>query len=172
MNNSSNTKPPVPIDKHHILDDFDCGVPELYKYLKSYSYQNHQSRGARTYVITLDNKVIGYYSLAYGSVETNEVPPRVRKDLGRYPVPVMILARLAVDRSQRGKGLGWGLVRDALSRTLQAADIAGLRAVLVYAKDERDKAFCRKFDFASSLLDNFYLYLLVKDFRKTLQALS
>lgn len=101
MKNSTKPNPPVPIEKYHILDDFDCGVPALNKYLKSYAYQNHRSGGARTYVIARENKVIGYYSLAYGSVEVDEVPSRIREGMGRYPVPVIVLARLAVDKKKK-----------------------------------------------------------------------
>lgn len=166
MKNSSKPNRPVPIEKYHDLDNFDCGVPALNKYLKSYAYQNHRSGGARTYVTALNNKVIGYYSLAYGSVEIDETPPRVRKGLGRYPVPVMVLARLAVDMNEKRKGLGWGL------RTLQAADIAGLRAVLVHAKDEQAKAFYQRFDFVPFPVDDFHLYLLIKDIRNTIHKLT
>ena len=111
---------------------------------------------------------MGYYSLAYGAVEASETPPRIKKGLGRYPIPVMVLTRLAVDLSVKGKGLGAGLLRDALIRTLQAADIAGLRAVVVHTKDEKVKSFYTKFGFVSSPLHESHLYLLVKDIRSTL----
>ncbi len=172
MNDSTKPNSPVPIEKQHALDDFDCGVPALNKYLKSYALQNHRAGGARTYVTTCENKVVGYYSLAYGSVNVDEVPPRILEGLGRYPIPVMILARLAVDLDEKGKGLGAGLLRDALARTLQAADIAGLRAVLVHAKDEQAKAFYQRFGFMPSPINEWYLYLLVKDLRKSLQELT
>ena len=172
MNDSTKPHSPVPIEKQHVLEDFDCGVPALNKYLKSYALQNHRAGGARTYVTTRENKVVGYYSLAYGSVNVDEVPPRVREGLGRYPVPVMVLARLAVDLNEKGKGLGAGLLRDALVRTIQAADIAGLRAVLVHAKDEPAKAFYQRFGFVSSPVDEFHLYMMMKDIRKSLRELT
>jgi GNAT superfamily N-acetyltransferase len=167
MKNSPN--PPIPIGKQHVLDRFDCGIAALNKYLKSYALQNHRAGGARTYVITSECRVVGYYSLAYGSVEVNKAPDRVREGLGRYPIPVMVLARLAVDKSEKGKGLGWGLLRDALARTLKASEIAGLRAVLVNAKDEHAKAFYQQYGFISSPVEEFNLYLLIKDLRKTVQ---
>jgi predicted N-acetyltransferase YhbS len=172
MNDSCKPNLPIPLEKQHALDDFDCGIPALNKYLKSYAFQNHRAGGARTYVTTRNNQVVGYYSLAYGSVEVNEVPPRVREGLGHYPVPVMILARLAVDLGEKGKGLGSGLLRDALARTIQAADIAGLRAVLVHAKNEQSKAFYQRFGFVPSPMDEFHLYMMVKDIRKSLQELT
>ncbi|RJP28473.1 MAG: GNAT family N-acetyltransferase [Candidatus Omnitrophota bacterium] len=172
MNDSAKPNSPVPIETHHSLDDFDCGVPALNKYLKSYALQNHRAGGARTYITTRENKVVGYYSLAYGSVSVDEAPPRVREGLGRYPVPVMVLARLAVDLGEKGKGLGAGLLRDALARTIQAADIAGLRALLVHAKDERAKAFYQRFGFTPYPVDEFHLYLLMKDLKKTMRELK
>ena len=111
-------------------------------------------------------RVVGYYALAYGSVEPQVAPARVRKGLARHPIPVMVLARLAVDRSEQGRGLGEGLLKDALLRTLQAADIAGLRAVVVHAKDETARAFYERFDFVRSPIDEYHLMLLMKDLRK------
>jgi GNAT superfamily N-acetyltransferase len=166
--NDSKPSSPVPLDKQHVLDEFDCGVPALNKYLKNYALQNHFAGGARTYVTVRNGQVIGYYSLAYGSVQVDKTPPRVRAGLGRYPVPVMILTRLAIDLTEKGKGLGAELLRDALIRTLQAAEIAGLRAVVVHAKDESAKAFYQRFGFVPSPLHEFHLFLLLKDIRKTM----
>ncbi|MDP8244927.1 MAG: GNAT family N-acetyltransferase [Candidatus Hinthialibacter antarcticus] len=168
MSDSRKPNPPVPIEKFHVLDDFDCGVPALNKYLKSYAFQNHRAGGARTYVTTRDHQVVGFYSLAYGSTKVDDSPPRIREGLGRYPIPVIVLTRLAVDLNEKGKGLGAGLLRDALIRTLQAADIAGLRAVLVHAKDEQAKAFYQRFGFVSSPVNEFHLFMMVKDIRKTM----
>ncbi len=90
------------------------------------------------------------------------------KGLAAHPVPVIILARLAVDRSEKGKGLGAGLIKDALLRTVQAADIVGCRAVMVHAKDEAAKAFYQRFGFGPSPTDPFRLFLLLKDVRASL----
>ena len=95
-----------------------------------------------------------------------EAPPRVTKGLARHPVPVMLLARLAVDRAARGQGLGAILLHDALRRTLQAADIVGIRAVIVHAKGDDAKRFYEHFDFDLSPTDAYYLFLLIKDLRK------
>ena len=105
---------------------------------------------AKTYVATKNNIVVGYYSLSFGSVYHNEAPQRVIKGLAKHPIPIMLLARLAVDEKEKKQGIGKGLLKDALLRTLQSADIGGLRAVLVHAKDENAKRFYEKFGFESS----------------------
>lgn len=109
--------------------------------------------------------MIGYYTLASGSVSRDDVPPRVAKGLGRYPVPITILARLAVDLSERGKGLGQGLLKDALLRALQASELVGSRAVVVHAKDQAAAEFYRRYQFDPSPLNEFHLYLLMKEIR-------
>ena len=157
---------PEPIAKAHDLQAFDCGVPALNDYLKKYALLNHQSRSARTYVATRGARVIGYYTLAAGSVARSRVPSRVAKGLGQYPVPVILLARLAVDHTEKGKGLGKGLLKDALLRIMQAADIVGSRAVPVHAKDPEAAAFYREFGFEASPVDDSHLFLLMKDLRK------
>ena len=157
---------PVPLTRRHNHGSFDCGSEPLNTYLKQFAWANQQAGAARTYVATYGHRVVGYYMLAYGSVEHEQASPRVRKGLARHPIPVMVLARLAVDRSHQGQGLGKGLLRDALLRTLQAADIAGLRAVLVHAKDENAKEFYSRFGFEPSPVDEFHLMLLLKDLRK------
>ena len=110
--------------------------------------------------------MIGYYSLAVGAVAPTDAPTRVTKGLARHPVPVMLLARLAVDRTEKGRGLGAALLHDALARTLQAADIAGIRAMIVHAKDDAARRFYEHFDFDPSPTDPYHLYLLIKDLRK------
>ena len=120
---------------------------------------------AREYVSLCEDLIAGYYSLAYGSVEPEKAPPRLTKGLARHPVPVMLLARLAVDRRFRGRSLGSELLRDALLRTLAAADIAGLRAVIVDAKDEPARRFYQRYGFESFPGDPLRLALLVKDAR-------
>ena len=111
-------------------------------------------------------RVVGYYSLAVGAVAHAAAPTRIVKGLARHPVPVMLLARLAVDNSMKGKGLGASLLYDALARTLQAADIAGIRAIIVHAKNDDARRFCEHFDFEPSPTDFYHLFLLIKDLRK------
>lgn len=121
---------------------------------------------AQTYVATSGDRVVGYYSLAVGAVTHAEAPVRVAKGLARHPIPVMLLARLAVEQSAKGRGLGAALLHDALARTLQAADIAGIRALLVHAKNDEARRFYEHFDFDPSPTDDYHLYLLIKELRK------
>lgn len=154
---------PVPLDASHDRAAFDCGVGPLNDYLHKYAVQNQQNRSARTYVATRGSRVVGYYTLAAGSVSRADTPDRVAKGLANHPVPVILLARLAVDRSEQGQGLGKGLLKDALRRVIQAADLIGCRALLVHAKDESAKAFYEKFGFVPSPTHPLHLFLLVKD---------
>ena len=166
MTNQPPLNKPVPIDKSYDIDSFDCGIEPLNNYLKKYALQNHLSCAARTYVATRGNEVVGFYTLAYGSVDHAEAPKRVVKGLARHPIPVILLARLAVSLEEKGCGLGKGLLKDALLRTAQAADIAGLRAVLVHSKNDIAKSFYQKFGFISSPINEYTLFLLIKDLKK------
>jgi GNAT superfamily N-acetyltransferase len=114
--------------------------------------------------------VAGFYSLAAGSVHKGEAPERVAKGVPSHPIPVVLLARLAVDREFQGLGVGKGLLRDALLRVSSAADIIGIRALLVHAKDERAERFYSQFGFCASPTDPLHLMLLMKDLRRTLEA--
>jgi GNAT superfamily N-acetyltransferase len=107
--------------------------------------------------------------LTTGSVHKHESPLRIAKGLANHPIGVVLLARLAVDRTQQGKGLGKALLLDALSRIEEAADIVGVRAVLVHAIDDAAKAFYRHFEFEESTVDPYQLMLLLKDLRKAIQ---
>jgi hypothetical protein len=156
---------PAPLDKSHDTSSFDCGVPPLNEYLRRYALVNHQNRSARTYVTVKENRIAGYYTLANGSVSRTEVPPRVAQGLGNYPVPITLLARLAVDISEKGEGVGRGLLKDAVLRAYQASDLVGSRAIVTHAKDEGARAFYERFQFAPSPLNEFHLYLLMKDVR-------
>ncbi len=154
--------------REHDRSQFDCGVPALNDFLKQFALQNQKKDGSRTYVATRENRVIGYYTLAYSSVGVDDAPPTVRAGLGRYPIPVLLMARLAVDLSEKGTGLGKGLLRDAILKVPQAAEIAGLRAMLVHAKDDSAKAFYEKFGFIPSPTNPFHLLLRTDDIRASL----
>jgi len=154
------------LDRVHVVESFDCGSEALNRYISRFALHNQSAGSAQTYVAIADERVVGYYSLAVGAVAHSEAPIRVTKGLARHPVPVMLLARLAVDNAAKGQGLGAALLRDALARTLQAADIAGIRAVIVHAKDDDARRFYEYFDFDPSPTDPFHLYLLIKDLRK------
>jgi len=127
---------------------------------------SQRADGAQTYVGVYGTDIIGYYTLVVGHVAYEEAPQRLVKGLSRNAVPVMLLARLATDLAWQGKGVGAGLLRNAMQRTVQAADIAGIRAFLVHAKDDKAKAFYEHFNFLPSPTDPYHLHLLVKDIKK------
>lgn len=151
----------------HSLNHFDCGIVALNNFLGKHAWQNQRANSATTYVAIEDDSVIGFYSLSVGSVIHAQAPKRISKGLAKYPVPVMILARLAVDKTYHGKGVGKGLIKDALLRTAQASDIAGIRALLIHAKDDSVKQWYKQFDFNESPTDSLHLYLLIKDIKKS-----
>ena len=128
----------APLDGGHDRTVFDCGVPALNLYLRNYALQNQKKGIVRNYVTTrADSKVVAaFYSLVYAVIDQKRLPAKLVKGLGKYNIPVLLLARLAVDHREQGKGLGKALLKDAILRTIQAAEIAGLKLLLVHAKDE------------------------------------
>jgi GNAT superfamily N-acetyltransferase len=154
----------------HETDAFDCGSPALNNYLKRFALTNNATGSARTYVACPETSatVIGYYSLCAGSIEKSAAAERIAKGMPAHPIPVILLARLAVDRRFQGKGLGAGLLKDALLRALNAADAIGIRAVLVHAKDSSATTFYAHFGFAPSPTDPLHLMLLIKDIKHAL----
>lgn len=168
MTNSNNLKGVFPIEEQHKTVDFDCGIEVLNTYLKKHAFQNHHNNSSKTYVaLTGENTVIGYFSLAYGSVGYEEAPSRISRGLGQYPIPILVLARFAVDNTFKGKGLGRALLKQALLKALRASEIAGLRAVVVHAKDENVRSFYERFGFSQSPIDEMHLFLLLKDIKKS-----
>ena len=161
---------PALLTKDHERNAFNCGVPALNEYLKQYALQNQKKHAARTYAATRGNRIVGYYSLAYGSLLGEEAPQSVKSGLSRHPIPVILLPRLAVDLREQGLGLGGALLKDALLRTIQAAEIAGLRAMLVHAKDDSAKSFYEKFGFEPSPIDAYHLFLRVSDILASLKS--
>jgi len=158
---------PVLLDKTHNIAEFNCGKQPLNDFLVKYALQNQASGGARTYVMVRGERVIGYYSLAPASVLPEDSPPRVVKGQGRYPVPVILMARFALDISEQGKGLGKALLRDAMLRALHGAEAIGGRAFLVHAKDETAQVFYQKFSMEESPTNPLHLFLLFKDIRQS-----
>ncbi|MBZ0186854.1 MAG: GNAT family N-acetyltransferase, partial [Candidatus Obscuribacterales bacterium] len=116
---------PCPLAEVHDIASFDCGVEALDSYLKRYARQTQKREGARTYVVLEGNRVVAFYTIVFGGIEWTDAPEVVRKGLGKYPIPVLIIARLAVDREWHGKGLGKSLLLDALKRAMAASEIAG-----------------------------------------------
>lgn len=158
-----------PLDKLQDRNSFDCGVEPLNDYLRKYALQNQKKDATRTYVITDgENQIIGYYTLVFGSVSIEETTAEISAGLGKYPIPIILLARLGVDINQKGKGLGKKMMRDALLRAVRASEIAGLRAFLVHAKDESAKAFYEKLGFHPSSHNEFHLFLKMSDIRVSL----
>ncbi len=150
----------------HAVGGFDCGREELNRFLIRFALANQQAGSARTYVAVAAEAVVGYYSLAVGEVAYGGAPERLSKGLARHPIPIMLLARLAVATTWQGKGLGSGLLKDAMLRTLQAAEIAGIRALAVHAMDEQARVFYEHFGFAPSPTDPLHLFQLLKDIKR------
>ncbi len=151
--------------RDHVVEDLDCRRPELNQYLTRYAWQNQLAGAALTYVGLVGEAIVGFHTLAAGQVLFEDAPPRLTKGLARHPVPIMLLARLAVDHRWQGQGVGKALLKDAMQRTLQAADIAGIRAFAVHAKDEEAKRFYEHFDFVPSPTDPMHLFVLLKEVR-------
>jgi GNAT superfamily N-acetyltransferase len=158
------------ISESHDVSRFDCGGHKsLNDWLKRFALMNQKNESARTYVVHRDVLVVGYYSISAGTVSVEEAPARISKGLARHPIPVILLARLAVDKDEQGAGLGKALLKDALARIAQAADIVGARAVLVHAIDEHARKFYEHFGFEPSPVHELHLLLLMKDLRRSLE---
>jgi GNAT superfamily N-acetyltransferase len=147
------------------VESFDCGHVAQNEFLQRFALVNQRSNSSQTYVSCNAGQVAGFYSLAVGSVEPSYSAPRMIKGISQHPVPVMILARLAIDQKYQRQGLGKALLKDALLRTAQAADIAGIRALLVHAKDEPARLWYLNWEFEPSPSDPFHLFLLMKDIK-------
>ncbi len=152
--------------RDHTLEGFDCGDEQLNKYLLRFAWPNQQAGAAQTYVGVVDNTIVGFHTLAVGQVMYDDAPQRLTKGLARHPVPIVLLARLAVDRRWQNQGVGKALLKDAMLRTLQAAEIAGVRALAVHAKDDAARRFYEHFDFVPSPSDPMHLFVLLKDVRR------
>lgn len=162
------SKPEVLHDKH-LLEQFDCGNPSLNEWLLRHARQAQSSGSAKTFVVSDDNIVIGYFSLTVGQVETYEAPERIRRGMGQYPIPVVILARLAVSMNHQGLGIGVGMLQDAIRRTLMISEQVGIRALLTHPIDDRASKFYERFGFVSSPVREKQLVLLLKDARKLIR---
>ena len=165
---SSGYEPVRKLSAADVVEAFDCGQPVLNQFLRRHAWTNQQANSAQTYVCCRQGEVVGYYSLAVGGVDPESAPGRVVKGLARHSVPVMILARLAVATAHQRQGLGKALLKDALLRTAQAADIAGMRALLVHAKDDAARRWYLSWQFEASPTDPYHLFLLLKDLKALL----
>lgn len=166
-------KPPISgievLTSDHNVGDFSCGTPDFDDWLRNHALQSQRSDGVRVYVLHRDGRVVAYYALTFGSVAKSAAPSRIGRGIAEYGIPVIILARLAVDEDEKHHGLGTALLRDALLRAEQAAEIGGLRALLIHVYDDAVKPFYEQFDiFEESPTDRLHLFLLMKDLRKEL----
>ena len=159
---------PQALDGSHRLDLFDCGKPGLNDWLTRHAMQAQASRSAKTYVIADGDRIAGYFSLTVGQFDSLDAPERVRKGMGSYPIPVVLLARLAVALQDQRRGIGIGMLQEAIRRTLAVADQAGVRAMLTHPIDADAARFYRRFGFEPSPIRGQQLLLLLKDARRLL----
>jgi GNAT superfamily N-acetyltransferase len=162
-----------PLSARHVLAGFDCGSPAQSVWLVEHALQAHRAGLSRVYVVRdtghPEQRVVGYYALAAGSVASADAAPRLRQGASRYHQPVVILTRLGVDHSVQGAGLGRALVVDALRRIAAAAEVIGVRAVLIHCESEAARGFyLRLAKFETSPTDPMHLLLLMKDLRRAL----
>ena len=168
----SRFRDPEPLDSSHNTQSFDCGVASLNSWLTKHALQAAAAGGARTFVAqdAEQDRVVGYHALAAAAVTSAEATQRAAKGMPRHPIPAVLLARLAVDRAVRGRGLGAWLLRDAMLRSLSAAESVGIRVLLVHAIDDHARAFYERFGFESSPSDPLNLQMLIKDVRASVAA--
>jgi len=163
----SDLSAPEKLLAEHDLADFDSGELALDDWLRRRALANEERGSSRTYVVCVGKRVVGYYSLAVGAVAHVGAPRRVKRNMPD-PVPVMVLGRLAVDQDFQGRGIGSGLLRDAVLRTMQAAEIAGIRAILVHALSDAAKHFHQRHGFIASPIDSMTVMITVAEAVKTL----
>lgn len=160
---------PVLLTEAHDVSVFDCGNEALNRFIQRHALNNQRNQSARTYVaVRGETRVIGFYTMAAASAEYDRVPARVAKGLAHHPIPLTLLARLAVEIPEQGSGLGKGLLKDALKRFLQAQAIIAARAIVVHAKEDRAAAFYQQFGFSPSPIDPSHLFLMTKDIHASL----
>jgi GNAT superfamily N-acetyltransferase len=158
------------LTRHHQLEGFDCGDDALNRFLIKYALQSQQGDASAVYLAITEKQVVGYCVLAASSVQHKDAPERVVKGLAHHPVLAMLLARLAVSVSWQGAGIGSGLLKDAMLRTVRVSEIAGVRALLTHAKNDNARAFYEHFGFIPSPTDPYHMLLLVKDIRAALRS--
>jgi hypothetical protein len=160
---------PEKLSAEHDLSGFDSREPLLDEWLRRRGLQNETSGASRTYVVCAGTRVVGYYTLAVGAVAHVEAPGRVRRNMPD-PVPAMVLGRLAVDRAFQRRYIGAGLLCDAVLRTVQAAEIAGIRAILVHAISEEAKRFNEGYGFVTSPVDPLTVMITLAEAVKILRG--
>jgi len=156
-----------PLAVGHNVETFDCGVDSLNVWLTKHALQAAAIGSARTFVIhdSEQDRIVGYHALAAASITHEQATTRAARGMPRHPIPAAMLARLAVDRTIHGRGLGAWLLRDAMLRALSAADEIGVRVLLVHAIDDNARAFYVRHGFEPSPTDELNLQMLLKDVR-------
>ncbi len=167
MGDLSGLLPPEPLADHHDFEDFHSGETSLDDWLKRRARANQLSGASRTYVLCEDNRVVGYYALASGVVKVESAPGRFRRNMPN-PIPVAVLARLAVDRDWQGRGIGRALFRDGARRVAHAADAIGIRGIVVHAISEEAKSFYLALGFDPSPSEPMTLMVTLADVRAIL----
>ena len=170
MSGACEIGPPERLSTRHDPPEFDSGEPALDDWLRRRAERNQASGASRTYVVCAGGRVVGYYSLAAGAITHSDAPGRIRRNMPD-PVPVMLLGRLAVDKAFHGRSVGTGLLRDAVLRIAQAAEIAGIRAILVHAISEEAKRFYEKHGFVASPVDPMTVMIGVDEAVRILSAM-
>jgi GNAT superfamily N-acetyltransferase len=161
-------RPPQLLAPQHQLAQFDCGKESLNLWLQRHARQAHASGSARTFVSCSEDEVVAYYSLCAGQLAALEAPERISKGMGRHPIPVILLARLAVAKTAQGQNIGTGLLQDAILRSLTLAEQLGIRAILTHPIDEAASQFYQRFGFIPSPSVEQQHVLLLKDARRSL----
>ncbi|MCP4406743.1 MAG: GNAT family N-acetyltransferase [Gammaproteobacteria bacterium] len=152
---------PAPLTGRHELSEFDCGNETLNDWLRKRALKNQNSGASRTFVTCQNNRVVGYYALASGSVERMASPKPIARNMPE-PIPVMVLGRLAIDSNMQGQRLGSALLKDALLRTLSVSKNVGIRAILVHAISDNAKRFYMGYGFQISPIDSMTLMLPIR----------
>ncbi len=170
----SRFRDPEPLDGSHDTDGFDCGVESLNLWLKQHASPAAAVGSARTFVVHDDeqDRVVGFHALTAASLTHREATPRAAKGMPRHPIPATLLARLAVDRTVQRRGVGAWLLRDAMLRTLNAAESVGIRVLLVHAIDDKTRAFYERHGFEPSPTDPLNLQMLIKDIRAAVDQVN
>lgn len=160
---------PTLLSKDHVVRLFDCGNTPLNAFLQQHAMANQANGSARTFVALENECVLGYYSLAVSSLTHSDAPLRMAKGLARHPIPILLIARLAVDQKYQGLGIAKGLFKDALKRAVTVSHEAGVRAIMTHAKDENAKRFYLRFGMEECPQNPLHLYLLMKDVEASLR---
>ena len=166
-NDTKSLTAPEPLAPDHELDAFESGIATLDEWLKRRARRNEAEGASRTFVLCTGRRVVGYYSLAAGSILHTEGTGKVRRNMPN-PVPVLLLGRLAVDRAWQGKGLGADLLSDAVLRAIGAAEFIGVRAILVHAISDEAKTFYEKHGFRPSPIEPMTLIVTIEEAQKML----